>query len=208
MRHDAGVRTPAYLGFGLALAVGLAPGCGDQNNTPPAGAISSPDGGRRGVNTGVHDGTWRDFTPPGGGIVVSMPGTPGVNPWTFVSGKIQIPEVVYMVATADRRIAYTLAVADFPPDALAETPLETRLRSGVEHHTAFEAGERASFIVKPSLAGELPALDAVSTGIKGGRSHVRTFFVGSREFGLIVTTPDGVDASAETARFFASARLP
>lgn len=58
------------------------------------------------------------------------------------------------------------------------------------HFTPFEAPDRVKLVFTESIVGELPALDAVAVSKGGMWSHVRTFFVGSREIGLIVTAPE------------------
>jgi len=143
---------------------------------------------------------WSEFSPPGGGFVVFMPGTPDrtdgdqIDP---LSGA-KIPIIVY--GSADGATAYSVGYFQYPPDLFnLYSPAELL---ALHHNSLVLHYGQLDSDAPVTLSGN-PGNDIVYQH-DGEISHSRFFVVGNRGYHLLTSTRNLSESQDRIDQFFNS----
>lgn len=176
--NSAGALAPILTGFGLALLLGV---------------TSMVVLGLQGMGT-----TWKEFTPPGAGFTVSMPGDPA--PQTQPGDGV----TVYLYTSNDETAQYLSSYFDVAEsgtliDAATEYDSLEKLKMDAMHGVLGEAHD----IHLGAYSGrEFVVTDPLSAGTQNAR--IQLFLVGVRVFQLMVLGDTEALHSANADKFFQS----
>jgi hypothetical protein len=199
----------------MLVAVGLLAAACDRGARPPApaapGAVDAGDD-TVGFAVGRAEGEWREFTPPGEGITVRLPGVPKENRWTPKVEGFEIPEITWALEREDRSVAFTLTAIHFPPGFLppvTEVPLDRQLEKESLHCFAFDRTELASLEQHVMDVDGTPGLDAIAVHPRGLVMLQKVLKRGEVTYCLAASLrPDAPDsARADAERYLSSFKL-
>jgi hypothetical protein len=151
---------------------------------------------------GCAKAEFKEFSPPGGGFKVQMPGTPKDQTQTTAGIQMNI------FATEDRNGAYIVSYADMPvPGNESPAQIQTRLDGSRDGQLA-NMGAKLVSESKIQLGGKYPGRD-IRADVPSKQVNARTqiFIVDRRLYQLVALGAQSWVDSAETTKFFDSFAL-